>query len=201
MANSDHQIPRESSARNQTVRQDIVDLLARRIVRKIEQKIDEPLEQAKERLPSSREEIRSLPFYGSTLNALKFQRDNYLVGTGYATRRQRLRHRGIMNYPLYRLPFDSTALGNIQIVALGASFIPSTTVKDLLLPIVVGLPSGVLKDPITNAVANAIPLAQPLLDSAVKNSLINFMDNPEMRQMIKSRAGGLVMGRKEDIGD
>jgi hypothetical protein len=196
---SDADLPREN-LRNQTVRQDITDLLARRIVRRIEQQLHEThvLEQVKEKLPASTEEIRALPFYGSTLNALRYQRDNYLVGPGYANRRQRLRDRGLMNYPIYRMPFDSTALGNVQIVNFGASFIPSETVKDLLLPIVLSLPSGVLKETITDAVANAIPLAQPQLDSAVKNSLLSFMDNPEMRQMIKSRAGGLVMSDRDE---
>jgi hypothetical protein len=96
------------------------------------------------------------------------------------------------------MPFDSTALGNIQIVNLGASFIPSQTIKDALLPIVLNLPSGALKNTITDAVANAIPLAQPQLDRAVKDSLLSFMDNPEMRQMIKSRAGGLVMSGRDE---
>ena len=188
----------QDSLRNQTVRQDITDLLARRIVRRIEQPLYETqVEQVKEKLPASKEEVRALPFYGSALNALKYQRDNYLIGPGYANRRQRLRDRGLVNYPVYRMPFDSTALGNVQIVNLGVSFIPSSTVKDLLLPIVLSLPSGALKETITDAVANAIPLAQPQLDSAVKNSLLSFMDNPEMRQMIKSRAGGLVMSGRD----
>jgi len=193
-----HREEEEENRRNQTIRQDITELLARRIVRRIEQNLDKPVEEIKSKLPASEEEVRSLPFYGSTLNALKYQRDHYLVGPGYANRRQRLRDRGLMNYPVYRMPFDSTALGNIQIVNLGASFIPSKTIKDLLLPIVIALPSGVLKDTITDAVANAIPLAQPQLDSAVKNSLLNFMSNPEMRQMIKSRAGGLVMSGRDE---
>ena len=188
----------QDSLRNQTVRQDITDLLARRIVRRIEQPpYETQVEQVKEKLPASKEEVRALPFYGSALNALKYHRDNYLIGPGYANRRQRLRDRGLVNYPVYRMPFDSTALGNVQIVNLGVSFIPSNTVKDLLLPIVLSLPSGALKETITDAVANAIPLAQPQLDSAVKNSLLSFMDNPEMRQMIKSRAGGLVMSGRD----
>lgn len=202
MSSDRHSIDSERDNRNpnpnQTVRQDIADLLARRIVKKIDQNIDKPLQQVKESLPSSKEDVRSLPFFGSALNALRYQRDSYLVGTGYATRRQRLRDRGIMNYPVYRMPFDSTALGNIQIVNLGAWFIPSKTIKDALLPLVVSLPSGVLKDTITDAVANAIPLAQPQVDQAVKDSLLGFMNNPEMRQMIKSRAGGMVTSGREE---
>jgi hypothetical protein len=184
--------------REQTVRHDLIDLFAKRLVKRINKKADKPLEQVKEHLPSTPEQVRALPFYDSALDALRFQRDNYLVGTGFAKRGQKLRDRGIVNFPFFRMPFDSTALGNIQIIGVGASFIPSATIKDALLPIVVSLPSGVLKETITDAVANAIPLAHPQLDRAVKYSILTFMDNPEMRRMIKSRAGGYMISRDDD---
>lgn len=190
--------PVQDQNQGRTVRHDITELFAKRLVRRIHQKAEQPLEKLKEQLPSTPEQVRALPFYDSALNALRFQRDNYLVGPKYAGRRQRLRDRGILNYPFYRMPFESTALGNIQIVGVGASFIPSATIKDALLPIVVSLPSGALKDTITDAVANAIPLAQPQLDRAVKYSLLTFMDNPDMRRMIKSRAGGYMISRDDD---
>ena len=183
----------------QTVRNDLIELLAKRLVKTINEKADKQLTQGIEQLPSTPQEVRALPFYESALSALQYQRDNYLVGTGYANRRQRLRSRGIINYPLYRLPYDSTALGNVQITSLGAWFIPSQTIKDALLPIVVSLPSGVLKDTITDAVANSIPLAQPQLDRAVKNSVLSFMNNPDMRALIKSRAGGYMSSREETV--
>lgn len=180
-----------------TVRHDIIDLLAKRIVKKINQKAEKQLQQVVEQLPATPQEVRALPFYDSVLSSIQYQRDNYLVGAGYANRRQRLRSRGIITYPLYRLPYDSTSLGNIQITQLGASFIPSETIKGALLPIIVSLPSGILKDTITNAVASSIPLAQPQLDNAVKRSVLSFMDNPNMRALIKSRAGGYMSSRDD----
>jgi hypothetical protein len=90
------------------------------------------------------------------------------------------------------MPFDATASGHIQLVNIGQSFIPSQTIKNLLLPIVLDLPTGALRVPITNAVANSLPLAQPALDRAVKSAILNFMGNPNARQVIKNRTQGVL---------
>ena len=90
------------------------------------------------------------------------------------------------------MPFDATALGYIQIVNIGQSFIPSPTVKNLLLPIVIALPSGGLREPIINTVANSILLAQPLLDRAMVSSIKNVLNNPNIRQVIKNRTQGVL---------
>jgi hypothetical protein len=90
------------------------------------------------------------------------------------------------------MPYDATALGSIQLVHLGSWFIPSPTVKNALLPIVVSLPSGALREPILNATVNAIPLAQPLLDQAVKYSMLQFIKNPDWREVIKNRTRGYI---------
>jgi hypothetical protein len=102
------------------------------------------------------------------------------------------------------MPRDATASGYIQIVNLGSWFIPSSTVKESLLPIVVSLPSGPLKDTITNTVCNAIPLAQPPLDRAVKNAILGFIDSPQMRQMVKNRTEKILKvndGNKKNSGN
>lgn len=183
-----------------SVRQDLIDIFAKQIVSKFHKNADKPIEQMKNMLPSTADEVRDLPFYESTLEAVRYQRDNYLVGTTYAERRTRQRPQGIHAPPLHRITYYPNALANIQLLAVGASFIPSQTVQKALLPIVVGLPSGVLRDPITNAVANAIPLAQPQLDRAVKNSVLAFMGNPHWRQVIKNRAGGYMGSRDAPRG-
>jgi hypothetical protein len=172
----------------------IIELLAKRLVKTATEKAQKPIQQLRENLPSNPEEIRKLPFYDATLQTLQWQRDNYLVGTDYAD--QRKLERPLRISPIPRMPYDATALGSIQIVNLGSWFIPSPTVKDALLPIVVSLPSGALKEPITNAVANAVPLAQPQLDRVVKNSLKAFMQNPHWRQVIKNRTKGYI-GRRD----
>lgn len=187
----------DTQSERRTLRQDIITLLSRRIVRTIKDKAEKPIEDVKQALPSSSNEVRSLPFYGSILEAITYQRDNYLVGNQYADTRQKARsnHNNPRPPPLHRIPYDPRALGSIQLASLGASFIPSPTVHNALLPLLVSLPSGVLKEPIANAVANAIPLAQPQLDLAMKNSIIAFMGNPKMRQVIKNRAGGYMSTR------
>ena len=173
-----------------TARQDFIDLLARKFVENATKKAEKPLQQLCENLPSNTEEVRNLPFYNSTLRAIQWQRDNYLVGKYYANQRRSILDgdfsTGYFDTPIH-MPYDATALGSVQIIKLGSWFIPSATIQNALLPIVVGLPSGALKETIVHTVANAIPLAQPPLDRAVKSSMLQFMENPHWRQVIKTR--------------
>ncbi|KAG7343296.1 hypothetical protein IV203_021241 [Nitzschia inconspicua] len=171
-------------------RDNIVDLIADKVVDAIRENSKAPVEQAlEEHLPTDSEGVRNLPFYNATLEALRYQRDNYLVGTTYAKRSEKQRQGRLFPSPRLfpRMPRDATALGYVQLTQLGSWFVPSTTIKEALMPIVISLPSGALKDTITVSVANAIPLAQPSLDNAVKNAILNFIDSPQMRQMVKNR--------------
>jgi len=198
---------RNSNADNRFVtsaRQDIINLLAGRLAKAAVEKAQKPLEKIKEQLPQDSKEVRELPFYDAALQAIQYQRDNYLVGSGYA-RSQQQRRTNSISQPLAlsdslrhfsSLPYDSNALGSIQIAQLGSWFIPSPTVKDALLPIVLTLPSGSLRSPILNSTVNAIPLAQPLVDHAVKSSLMTFMSNSEWRQVIKLRTQGLISSNR-----
>lgn len=196
-----------------TARQEIVGMLAKRLASTLTEKAQQPLQDFQEKqLPTTADGIRQLAFYNSTLTAIQWQRDNYLVGRSYAEARhehqeqQQQQEQGqIRIFPLSNsrlkppsMIYDPTAMGNGQIVNLGAWFVPSATVKEALLPIVVGLPNGALRDPITDTVSNAIPLAQPPLDRAVKNALLEFMKNPHWRQVIKSRTKGFIGSREHD---
>lgn len=171
-----------------TPRTDLIDILATRVVKILTEKVDEPIQQALDRLPADSASARNLPFYDSTLGAIKFQRDSYLAGPAYADRRERQKSRRFPP-PRFspRMPHDATALGHIQLVNVGAWFLPSETVRTALLPVVIALPSGALNEPIVNTVSNAIPLAQPPLDRAVKNAILAVIDDPNMRQVIKNR--------------
>jgi hypothetical protein len=211
-------------------RNDFIDMLANKVVKIINTNAEKPIQHAlDDHLPADKDSVRALPFYNTTVDAIKYQRDNYLVGTNYATRKEKERTQqeqqqqqlstsnrtatrrftpptvaSVVTARLgvggirgglssrspsssVRMPRDATASGYIQIVNLGSWFIPSSAVKESLLPIVVSLPSGPLKDTITNSVCNAIPLAQPPLDRAVKNAILGFIDSPQMRQMVKNR--------------
>jgi hypothetical protein len=179
-------------------RADLIDILASRVAKILNEKVEEPIQQALDRLPADSASVRKLPFYDSTLETLRFQRDSYLVGPAYAARKERQRRQ---RFPPPRftphMPFDATALGHIQLVHVGSWFIPSETTRMALLPIVVSLPSGVLKDPIINTVSTAIPLAQPPLDRAVKSAILDVMDNPQMRQVVKNRTQRVL--RVDDV--
>jgi hypothetical protein len=178
-----------------SARQKIIELFAKRLVKNATEKAQKPIQQLCDNLPSDAQAIRKLPFYDSTLQAIQWQRDNYLVGKEYAERRTT--RQGI-DSPSPRMPFDATALGNLQIVKLGSWFVPSTTVKDALLPIVISLPSGALREPILNTTVNAIPLAQPLVDRAVKNAMLEFMDNPHWRQVIKNQSNRYMVSSRDE---
>jgi hypothetical protein len=171
-------------------RSDFINLLADKVVAAIKENADAPIQKALgDHLPTDTEGVRKLPFYGNTLEALRYQRDNYLVGPKYAKRSEKQRQGRLFPSPRMfpRMPRDATALGHLQITSLGRWFLPSSTIKESLVPIVVALPSTTLRESITASVANAIPLAQPSLDKAVKNAILNFIDSPEMRQVVKSR--------------
>lgn len=153
--------------------------------------------------------IRDSELYQLALRSLLFQRDNYLVGKDYADQRnaqrrhqQRLHSvapfRPSLHLPLSRMPDDATALGNLQIGGLLQWFIPSPTVHRALLPIVVGLPTGALNEPILRAVANLIPLAQPNLDNVVKERIIWFLKDEHWRGVIKNSTKGYIANTYRD---
>ena len=83
-------------------------------------------------------EIRNTELYKLALNNMQWQRDNYLVGKEYADHRRQQRNVGsdvsvaqaVLDQGIfpYRIPFDATALGNIQLSALGGWFIPSSEI-------------------------------------------------------------------------
>mmetsp|Transcript_17267 Transcript_17267/g.47546 ORF Transcript_17267/g.47546 Transcript_17267/m.47546 type:complete len:260 (-) Transcript_17267:104-883(-) len=171
---------------------------------------------------SIREQLPGL--YGSALSSLRYQRDAYLVGTKHAYEQQQQReekgqgqgqlpkktHQNGNDYNyddndnddddkrLPRMPRDATALGYAQLVRLGESLLPSETVRASLLPIVLGLPSGALRTTIVTTVSNALPLAQPPLDAAVKHAVMGVMNDPQIRKLIKSRTQQILRVEDDD---
>lgn len=198
---SSQDAPSSTSMAKEGVRRargNLLDAFAKRIVDTATAKAAEPLQEVRNNLPSTAEQVRDLPFYNSTLNALKYQRDNYLVGTMHAERRRKQREADpLITAPLnHQITYDAMALGSVQTIKLGSWFVPSPTVRDALLPIVVRLPSGVLREPILNAAVNAIPLGQPSLNRVVKDSLLQFMDDPSWRKVMKSQTNTYISYRE-----
>lgn len=189
-SNDDNRNRSDSSIGGFSPRSDFINLLADKVLAAIQENADAPIQKAlDDHLPTDAEGVRNLPFFDNTMEALRYQRDNYLVGSKYAKRSEKQRQGRLFPSPRLfpRMPREATALGHVQITDLGRWFIPSSTIKESLMPIVVALPSTTLRESITTSVANAIPLAQPSLDSAVKNAILDFIDSPEMRQMVKNR--------------
>jgi hypothetical protein len=173
-------------------RSTFIDEFAKRILKAGMEKAEQPLQELRNNLPTDPKDIRELPFYNSTLDAVKYKRDTYLVGQEYAIQRKTQREANFSSSALMLIPYDATALGSLQTIKLGSWFIPSPTIKDVLLPVVLNLPSGVLREPIMSATVNAIPLGQPQLNTAVKDSLLAFMENPYWRQVMKSRTNTYI---------
>ena len=153
--------------------------------------------------------MRDSELYQLALRSLLFQRDNYLVGKDYADqrnaqrRRQQQLHSSVpvqpsLPLPFSRMPYDATALGCMQIGGLLQWFIPSPTVHRALLPIVVGLPTGALNEPILRAVANLIPLAQPYLNNVVKERILWFLKDEYWRGVIKNSTKGYIADTYRD---
>ncbi len=198
-------------------RNDLIGILATKVVDGMEKQLDPqgPMIQKllDDHLPKDRESVREkLPFYDSTIDNLKQQRDTYLLGANFKKQQQEQEQQQQQQqtskrfvFPLAlgsshnntpKMPLDSSALGYTQIVHIGSWFVPSKTIKESLLPIVVSLPSGALRDTITSTVTNAIPLAQPPLDVAMKNAVMGVIRDPQIREMIKSRTQKIL--RTED---
>jgi hypothetical protein len=141
-------------------------------------------------IPQDRAELRETKLYKSTYELIQWQRDNYLVGFEYANWMKR--HR--VKYPdrMIEVPYDKSALGHQQIAGLAASFIPTDTVRQALLPIVVDLPDKVLFPIARDATVSLIASQQANLDSIIKSSLISLLKNEQNREAIKNSTQGYI---------
>lgn len=176
------------------MRDEIIDTLANQIIENLEthtsQLLDNEENQDNTSFPKSPKEIRDIPFYNSIHNAVLWQRDNYFLGQEFANLRKNERRSGIIQIAPGASSY--TSLGDIQIAHLGSWFIPSPTVKNALQPFVIALPNDTLRDPIRNAISNAIPLAQPQLNSVAKSSLLRLMKESQTREIIKNYTRGFI---------
>lgn len=157
-------------------------------------------------IPTDPNMIRKTKLFQSSFKLIQWQRDNYLVGTEYASWRKSERekeHERSRLIPAMRnrnirvsdLPYDPTALGHIQFSKLAVDFIPSETVYNAVLPLVVGLPMGPIFPIARSAVLSFIPAQQTRLDRIVKSSLLTYLDNPANRAAIKNTTQGFIYRR------
>ncbi len=91
-----------------------------------------------------------------------------------------------------QIPFDATTLGHQQLVNLAAWFIPTQTVQQALVPLVISLPSGLLKEPITTGFVNLISEQQQNLDDVFKENLTYFFMGDHWREFVKDSASRYI---------
>jgi hypothetical protein len=166
-------------------------------------------------LPPDPTALRQTAVYQTLYQAIQFQRDQYLVGTDYATWQQREREgheqnnkaddddgrRRVMT-STDPLPHDRTALGHVQLAPLAASFIPSDTVRMAALPLVVALPTPTMLYPALVAVTCDLILAQQgLLDQVVRTTLLGALREPSYRMAMKKSTYGYLAATQEPYRD
>mmetsp|Transcript_38664 Transcript_38664/g.57484 ORF Transcript_38664/g.57484 Transcript_38664/m.57484 type:complete len:229 (-) Transcript_38664:707-1393(-) len=136
--------------------------------------------------------LEDTPLYNSIRKAVKWQRDNYLVGRQFADERRKERKAeedmGIVGAGVLpsSLGFDETALGNPQLRSIGAWYITSSSLYDVALPFVLTLPMGPLYTPALRASVDLIPMGQQPLDNVTKQSVIDVLGNENIKGFVKS---------------
>mmetsp|Transcript_7145 Transcript_7145/g.12430 ORF Transcript_7145/g.12430 Transcript_7145/m.12430 type:complete len:315 (-) Transcript_7145:54-998(-) len=172
----------------------------------IKQELEQELEQEQEgNLFVDTSSMKETELYQLALRNLRWQRDNYLVGKDYADspklqelrRRERLRKWPTSSpyagkYPSFSLPYDPGALGNQQLLSLCSWFIPSPTVHNIYVPLVIKF-TGSLNERILWATTDLIRLSQGNLDSVVMKSLLWFLRDEEKKKFIKNSTRGYIL--------
>lgn len=156
-------------------------------------------------IPYTHKEIRETPVFRQLYRLIQFQRDQYLVGTEYATWQQNERQRCeqaaalgvaaeliIQTDPSDQLPHDPTAYGHQQLPPLAANFIPSDTVRLATIPLVTPLATDTLYPMLRQACNDIIAGQQENLNAIVKSSLLDFLQNPSNRLAIKKSTHGFI---------
>lgn len=154
--------------------------------------------------------LREDNVYGTILNAVRHQRDQYLTGKTYAEAQTQRRgiedrlKRDLGDEVKIALPVpldigrqrDGPSLCEVQLTALGRYYIPSQITIDALSPTVSWLPSrdGPLTQPFNRAVTNLIPMGQSSLDIVMRNNILWILKDQRWRSYVKERTRGLVTG-------
>jgi hypothetical protein len=175
-----------------------------------DQQLDGVISQVERLVPHDPIALRQAPLYKGALQLLQYQRDNYLVGTEYADWRKRDRQRQ-ENQPFYTpasilrrssiltdlwdIPYDATALGHGHVANLASGFIPTSTLRNVLVPVLIDLvqPTCPLYQLIQETTSNVIVGQQSNLEQTIKNQMLQFLNNPKNREAIKSSTKGMLI--------
>ena len=154
-------------------------------------------------IKEDRQELVNSWIFKESYKQIQWQRDSYLVGTEYAVwnKRRRIREqqdmlgdtRSIQTY-LTLMPWDDS-LASKQLAKVASDFIPTATVKNALLPIVLKLPQSALYRPSQTALFNIIQGQQHNLDRILKNAILGALNNPNNRHNVKQKLQGMILYR------
>lgn len=120
------------------------------------------------------------------------------IGTEYANKRQKLRDARPDQVFLPRLNHNvkidpSTAsMGYTQIVHLGSWFIPSDTVKQALMPIVLDQPRGALYPTFLRGFVTLIDSQQATVDALLKSTILDMLEQERVRKMVMNSTKGYI---------
>jgi hypothetical protein len=148
-------------------------------------------------IPKDSEALRRTALFKEAYKGIQWQRDNYLVGGDYANWRRKERYRldgprrTVQSF-VHEMQYDETAQGHGQVAKLAASFIPSDTVRDALLPVVVPLISSQLYPISRQGLCHLIDSQHDNLHHFLKSQILQFINSPENRASIKNSTNGLI---------
>lgn len=95
----------------------------------------------------------------------------------------------LKSYLIGDYPSNRHGTAHDHLITLSSWFLPSDIVfqslKGLVVPLLVPPYDAPLKNVSVNAICNSLPLAQPLLDSVVKYSVIGVLSDPWYRTWVK----------------
>ncbi|CAB9520538.1 expressed unknown protein [Seminavis robusta] len=139
---------------------------------------------------------RGSPVYNTILQATQWQRDNYLMGQQYADKRQREReirpNRVFLPRIGYGVRVDPNGMGLVQLSNLGASFIPSPTVKQALMPIVLQQPTTSLYQPALRGMVSLIDSQQANADMLVRQSVLDILEQERLKKLVMQSTKGYI---------
>lgn len=149
---------------------------------------------------------RGSPLYHTTLSALQWQRDSYLMSPEYADKRKTAREvrPNVLFLPRINVnvkhhdPNNKASFGTLQLVHLGSWFIPSPAVKAALKPIVLSQlqpVGGSLYEPALRGIIGLIDSQQSNMDALVKDSICDMLEQGRLRHLVMTSTKGYIADR------
>ena len=157
-------------------------------------------EQVRNLIPEDRQKLRGTALYKEAYKGIQWQRDNYLVGREYANWRIKERYRldrgsgttrSIQSF-VDEIQFDDSALAHPLLARLAAPFIPSDSVKNALLPLLLPVLENRLYPIAQQGLVHIVESQRDNLHHVLKGQILQFLSNPQNRANTKSSTRGYI---------